>query len=195
MARTTFKFRLQRLLDVRIMREQLAQQELVRLRGVAAAEEQRMVDLQVYEQNLREQQRAPFQRGEDLDQFQMKRHFLETAIKENLQSQTAQRTVIQQAHQAVRGQQEVLKQRGIEVKALEKMRDNQREAHRLDQLREEGLFMDDLAGQGFLRRRVHAARVEEEEQIARLAAADAPPPPPASAPPPPVHPRTSEAAS
>jgi flagellar export protein FliJ len=194
-ARSTFKFRLQRLLDVRIMREQLAQQELVRLRQVVLAEEQRLRDMQQAEIDLREEQRVPFGRGDDLHQFQMRRHFLEQAIKDNVQGQTEQHSVIGRAQQAVRDQQDVLKQRGIEVKALEKMREKQREEHRLDQLREEGLFMDDLAGQGFLRRRTIATQVHAEEQLAReMAAADAPPPP-SAAPRPPDRPQTSEAAS
>lgn len=163
MARSSFTFRLQRLLDVRVMREQLAQQELVRLRQEAANEEQRLRDMQQAELDLRTEQKQPFSRGDDLYQFQMRRQFLEQAIKDNVQEQGAQQGVIARAHQAVADQQDVLKQKGIEVKALEKMREKQREEHRLDQLREEGLFMDDLAGQGFLRRRVQAARIAAEE--------------------------------
>lgn len=195
MARTTFKFRLKRLLDVRIMREQLAQQELVTRRGVVLAEEQKLRDMQQAETDLRDEQRVPFGRGDDLHQFQMRRHFLEQAIKDNVQGQTQQHDAIKRAQQAVVDQQDVVRQRGIEVKALEKMQEKQREEHRLDQLREEGLFMDDLAGQGFLRRRTIATRVEAEEAMAREEAAAMPPPPPAAAPRPPERSETSEAAS
>ena len=185
MARSAFRFRLERLLDVRIMREKQAQQELQARRQQVIAEEQRLEQMQQDELRLRTEQKAPFQRGDDLYQFQMRRHFLEKAIDDNVKEQTSQHGRIEQAKAAVVQQQEVVKQRGIEVKALEKLKDKQRDEHRLDQLREEGLFMDDLAGQGFLRRRKHAELVAAEETAAREAALAAAPPPPTSAPRPP----------
>ena len=185
MARSAFRFRLERLLDVRVMREKQAQQELQARRQQVLNEEQRLQEMQQEELRLREEQKAPFQRGEDLYQFQMRRHFLEKAIDENVKEQTNQHGRIQQAKDAVVQQLEVVKQRGIDVKALEKLKEKQREEHRLEQLREEGLFMDDLAGQGFLRRRSLAAIVAAEEAVAREEALAAPPPPPASAPRPP----------
>jgi flagellar protein FliJ len=163
MARSSFKFRLERLLDVRVMREKQAQQELQARRQQVVAEEQRLVQMQQHEISLREQQKEPFRRGDDLYEFQMRRHFLEQAINENVQEQTNQHGRIEQARQAVVEQQDVVRQRGIDVKALEKLKDKQKEEHRLDQLREEGLFMDDLAGQGFLRRRTQAARIAAED--------------------------------
>lgn len=193
MARTAFRFRLERLLDVRIMREKQAQQELQARRLQAQAEEQRLVDLQHREQQLREEQRAPFRRGEDLHEFQMRRHFLERAINESLQEQERQRGRIATAHQRVAEQIQVVTQAGIDVKALEKLKEKQREEHRIDQLREEGLFLDDLAGQGFLRRRALAERIAAEEDAVHAAMLEAPPAPPASAPPPPHD--TREAAS
>jgi flagellar export protein FliJ len=157
MARTTFRFRLSRLLDVRVMREKQAQQELLARRQQVTIEEQRLAKLEAEEQQLRADQRVPFQRGEDLYRFEMRRHFLEQAIKQSLTDQTAQKQRISDAQARVLEQIEVVKQRGIEVKALEKLETKQREEHRLDQLREEGLFMDDLAGQGYMRRRTIAA--------------------------------------
>lgn len=186
MARTAFRFRLERLLDVRIMREKQAQQELQARRQQVVAEEQRLEQMQSDELRLRAEQKAPFQRGDDLYQFQMRRHFLEKAIDDNVKEQGSQHGRIQQAKDAVVAQQEVVKQRGIEVKALEKLKEKQREEHRLDQLREEGLFMDDLAGQGFLRRRRQAALVAAEEAASREASLAAAPPPPSSAPRPPL---------
>ncbi len=193
MARSAFRFRLERLLDVRVMREKQAQQELQARRQQVAAEEQRLVEMQGDEIRLREEQKQPLERGGDLYQFQMRRHFLEKSIVENVQEQEQQHGRIQQAKDAVIEQQEVVKQRGIDVKALEKLKEKQREEHRLEQLREEGLFMDDLAGQGFLRRRTKAAMVAAEEAAAREAALDAAPPPPSTAPLPPT--RSEEAAS
>lgn len=193
MARTTFKFRLARLLDVRVMREKQAQQELQARRQQVVAEEQRMTQMQQEEIRLREEQKQPFGRGDDLYQFQMRRHFLEQAIDASMQEQISQQGRIAQAEAAVVAQQQVVKQCGIDVKALEKLQDKQREEHRLEQLREEGLFMDDLAGQGFLRRRKHAELVESEEAAARQARLDEPPPPPQTAPRPPT--QRAEAAS
>jgi flagellar export protein FliJ len=195
MARTTFRFRLERLLDVRIMREKQAQQELLARRQQVVAEQQRLEQMQGDEIRLRNEQKEPFRKGDDLYEFQMRRHFLEKAIEDNVKEQTAQHGRIEQAKAAVLEQQEVVKQKGIEVKALEKLKEKQREEHRLDQLREEGLFMDDLAGQGFLRRRKHAERVAVEEAAAKEAALAAPPPPPASAPRPPVAAPTKETGS
>jgi flagellar export protein FliJ len=167
------------------MREKQAQQELQARRQQVISEEQRLVQMQAEEVRLREEQKQPFQRGDDLYEFQMRRHFLEGAIKESMQEQVSQEGRIQQAKDAVVQQQEVVKQRGIDVKALDKLKEKQREEHRLEQLREEGLFMDDLAGQGFLRRRNQASMVAAEEQLARETALAAAPPPPASAPRPP----------
>lgn len=163
MARSSFRFRMQRLLDVRVMREKLAQSELLRLRQVAEAERQKLVVMQQQEQQLRAEQARPLERGEDLQAWAMKRVFLEKDIDAKVQEQTQQQGAIQRADQAVVAQTEVVKQRGIDVKALEKVRENQREVHRVDQLREEGLFMDDLAGQGFLRRRTKDERIAAED--------------------------------
>lgn len=154
---------MQRLLDVRIMREQMAQSELLRLRQEVVKEQQKLEAMRGEEARMRAEQARPLERGEDLFEFAAKRDWLEKAIKENGQQQTQQQGVIQKAERACVDQQDVVKQRGIEVKALEKVREKQREEHRIDQLREEGLFMDDLAGQGFLRRRSQAAMIAEEE--------------------------------
>lgn len=188
MARSAFRFRLERLLDVRVMREKQAQQELQARRQQVVAEEQRLVQMQQEELRLRAEQKEPFRRGDDLYQFQMRRHFLEKSIDESIKEQVGQQGRIQQAKDAVVQQQDVVRQRGIDVKALEKLKEKQREEHRLEQLREEGLFMDDLAGQGFLRRKTIAARVAIEEDAAREAALAAAPPPPASSPRPPADP-------
>lgn len=193
MARSAFKFRLERLLDVRVMREKQAQQELQARRQQVVAEEQRLQQMQGEELRLREEQKQPLERGGDLYQFQMRRHFLEKSIVDNVQGQEAQHGRIQQAKDAVVQQQDVVKQRGIDVKALEKLKEKQREEHRLEQLREEGLFMDDLAGQGFLRRKNLAAMVAAEEAAAREHALDAAPAPPTTAPLPPT--QDQEAAS
>lgn len=164
MARSSFKFRMQRLLDVRVMREQLAQSELLRLRQVLAAEQQKLEQIKAEEQRLRAEQALPFAKGDDLVEYVHRREWLEKAIKANVeQEQPAQHGAIRSAEQAVSDQQDVVKQRGIEVKALEKVKEKQREEHRVEQLREEGLFMDDLAGQGFLRRRTQRARIAAEE--------------------------------
>ncbi|MBC7459959.1 MAG: flagellar FliJ family protein [Thermoleophilia bacterium] len=163
MARSSFTFRLQRLLDVRVMWEQQAQSELQVRRQQVVNEQHQLVVLEGRELELREEQRQPLQRGGDLDEFHLKRHFLEQSIKENAQGQVQQQGRIAQAEQRVIEQVEVVKQRGIDVKAIEKLRENQREEHRLDQLREEGLFLDDLAGQGFLRRRTLKAQIAVED--------------------------------
>lgn len=131
------------------MREKQAQQELVVLRGKLATEEAALERLVAEEAALAE--RLVTIPGQALDL--QDRLFTENAIQRKRQEQRDQQGRIDQAGQAVRDQQAVVTQRGVEVKALEKLREKQVEEHRLDQLREEGIFLDDLAGQGFLRRR------------------------------------------
>lgn len=166
MARTSFKFRLKRLLDVRIMREKQEQQTLIKLRQIVVEQEQILVQMQASEQRLREDQKRPLERGDDLQEFAHRRAWLEQAINENLRNQSNQQNEIRKAEAAVVAQQAVVQQAGIDVKALEKVQDKKREEHRLEELREEGLFMDDLAGQGFLRRRTNEQRVAKEEEAA-----------------------------
>lgn len=170
------------------MREKQALQELQARRQQVVAEEARLVTMQQHEISLRRQQQEPLRRGDDLYEFQMRRHFLEQAIETSVKEQVDQQGRIRDAIDAVAQQESVLTQCGIDVKALEKLKEKQQDEHREQQLREEGLFMDDLAGQGFLRRRKHAQRIAAEEQVAKQRALDAPPPPPQSAPPPPSSP-------
>lgn len=146
------------------MREKQAQQELQARRQQLENEQRRLVQMQAEEHALREEQREPLGRGEDLHKYASRRHFLEQAIKENVQGQGAQQARIAQATAAVAAQEAVVRQAGIDVKALDKLKDKQREEHRLEQLREEGIFLDDLAGQGFLRRRAQAARLDAERE-------------------------------
>jgi len=171
MARTTFRFRLQRLLDVRIMREKQAQQELQARRAQVAIEQAALVELQAIEQALKRDLGRPLERGEDIHEYAHKRAWTEKLIKANGEEQTAQRGKIAQAEQLVVEQLQVVKQCGIDVKALEKLEAKQREEHRLEQLREEGLFLDDLAGQGYLRRRTIATRNDAEDATRRAGAA------------------------
>lgn len=166
MARTSFTFRLQRLLEIREMREKAAQQELIVLRHRLQDEQQKLVQLQADERRLHDSLTMPVGRVGDLQKLQNQREWTERAIKENQQAQRDQQRAISAAEAAVVAQQEVVKQRGIEVKALDKLRDKQREEHRIEQLREEGLFLDDLAGQGFLRRRQQAELIDSEERAA-----------------------------
>lgn len=170
MARTSFTFRLQRLLEIREMREKAAQQELIVLRHKLQDEEVALTQLIAEGVRLHDSLTMPVGRVGNLQQLQNERDWTERAIKDNAQAQVNQKRVIVDAENAVAAQQEVVKQRGIEVKALDKLREKQREEHRIEQLREEGLFLDDLAGQGFLRRRTQAQMIEQEDQEARDAA-------------------------
>jgi len=168
MARTSFKFRLQRLLEIRVMREKQAQQELQVRRFMLQQEEQKLVVLQQEELALVE--RMTLRPGQVLDVREQQ--LCAFAIEQKVKEQDSQRRKITKAEQRVEEQQEAVKQAGIAVKALEKLREKQLAEHREEQLREEAVFLDDLSGQQFIRqKRIKAELLAEEALLAESASA------------------------
>ena len=161
MARTSFKFRLQKLLEIREMREKMAQQELNRLRVVLEQEEKKLAQLEREEQAMIDQ--MTIQSGKRFDIHE--RYTLEFMVTKKRQEQEAQRPVIAEAERAVVAQRKVLTQCGIEVKALEKLREKKLEEHREEQLREEAIFLDDLAGQQFIRQARQRGEDDKEDAL------------------------------
>lgn len=156
-----FTFRLQRLLDQRISNEKRQQIELVRRRGVVAAEQRKLQELKDREQMILRRM-TPGQ-GEVLNI--QERTQCEYWLEQTMKEQVAQEGVLQQAMQAVREQELTVQKAGQDVKVLEKLKEKQREDFRVEQLRIEQYFLDDVANQQFIRR--------ERQDAERAAAAEA----------------------
>ena len=161
MAARSFTFRLQRLLDIRIMREKQARQELLARQAQVAVEEQRLEVLNAEAAALEDRMTPRVGEVVDFDEIRM----CTWALRAKQEEQAAQVHRIDQARHRVVEQQEELKQRGIEVKALEKLKDKQHEEFKQELLAEQAVFLDDLASQQYIRR-----TVEEEHHAAERAA-------------------------
>lgn len=165
MARKTFIFRLQRLLDIRIMREKQAQHELQTRRAQLVHEQDRLLAI-VAESAALERRMTP-RTGETIDFEEIR--LCAWALQKKGEEHTAQQQKILQAEQRVREQQEVVKQAGIGVKTLEKLSEKRREEFYHEELATEAAFLDDLASQQFIRRTTeaerHAGEREQEETL------------------------------
>jgi flagellar export protein FliJ len=93
------------------------------------------------------------------------RMMLERYVKTVQQDQERQKVQIQNAEQAVREQEAVLKQAGIDVKVLEKLKEKQLEEFKAEMLREEAYFLDDLASQQYIRAQETSARLASEAEL------------------------------
>ncbi len=158
MARTPFIFRLERLLDVRMMREKQAQQELLvridRLRQEEAVlEGLRQIGIELVN-------RMTPDPGEVIDIED--RQYTEIAIKQNLKQQQGQQQKIVSAERAVVEQEQAVKQARIDVKVLEKLKERKREEWHEEELRKQAAFLDDVSTQQFMRREAEDLRVLSE---------------------------------
>ncbi len=160
MAARSFTFRLQRLLDIRVMREKQARQELLARQAQLATEEQRL-EVLVAEAAALQDRMTP--RAGDLVDFDEIR-MCTWALRAKEKEQESQRQRISDAHARVNEQQDVLRQRGIEVKALEKLKDKQREEFQQELLAEQAVFLDDLASQQYIRQTAEIEALKEQAQ-------------------------------
>jgi flagellar export protein FliJ len=161
MARKTFRYRLQRLLEIRVMQEELERSKLLAAQQVVRNEQIRLEDLELEAAAYAARLMPAVGKAIDFEDILLS----EFALKAKEQECDAQRGVIAQKQQIVEQQKKVLKEASIRVKALEKLKERQLEEFREEQLREEGLFLDDLAGQQFIRQ-VQQERLLAEEQEA-----------------------------
>jgi flagellar FliJ protein len=162
MAARTFRFRLERLLDIRIMREKQARQELLARQAQLAVEEQRLEVLNAEAAALQERMTPRAGEVVDFDEIRL----CSWALKAKEAEQEEQRQRIAAAHQRVLEQQDVVRERGIEVKALEKLKEKQREEFNQELLAEQAVFLDDLASQQFIRREAQQERLAAEQEQA-----------------------------
>lgn len=161
MARTTFRFRLEQLLGIRVMREKQERSKLLALRIKVQEQEAALALLVAETDALIERMTIPS--GETFDVVE--RLMCERYLVVKRREQAAQQIRVQQAEAAVVAQQAVVSQAGIDVKALERLKERQQEEHRLEQLHEEAVFLDDLAGQQFIR---NFAKDNEDDEVAGM---------------------------
>jgi len=167
MAKKAFKFRLQRLLEIRVMREKQAQQELLVRRDRVRQEQAALQVLIDEEAALIARMSPPPGSMVDIEDIRLCEH----AAKRKREEQDTQQGKIQQAERAVNEQIIVLRQAGIDVKALEKLKEKQGAEHWEEMLHEEAVFLDDLAAQQYIRQGKHTVMLKAER--ASQASADA----------------------
>jgi flagellar FliJ protein len=155
----TFTFRLQRLLEIRELRERQEQQKLLVLMTKLQQEVDALTVMQDEEAALED--RMTIKPGEKLDIED--RVATARALETKRQQMRQQEKRIDAAEAEVAQQREVLKQARIAVKALEKLRERQLEEFREEVLREQAVFLDDISTQGFLRQRNTARRNAAED--------------------------------
>lgn len=147
MARKRFAFRLQRLLKVREIRERQAQQELVRRRIVLQQREAELAQLHAQADEMaRKLETRP---GETIDLHE--RLTTEYFLRRKHQEIELFQPKVDQARRDVEEQVPVVTKTGIDVKVLEKLEEKQREEFREETLRDEAIFLDDIAGQQYIR--------------------------------------------
>jgi flagellar FliJ protein len=157
----TFTFRLEKLLKVRILREQQAQAEVIAARVALQREEHKLAQLHTEADTIVEDMTP----GPTKPFIPHERLAWEHKLKQKKQEIEIQKPRIPAAEQFLRDKQQILTQRGIEVKALEKLKEKKQEEHRLELLREQAIFLDDLSSQQYIRqeaeRALRAAEAEE----------------------------------
>ena len=159
MARKTFKFKMQRLLNVRVMRKKQAQAELLTRKANLAREVEKLASMREEETVLVD--RMTLKPGQHLD-IQGRQETAYALEQHRKKINTQERTVIPKHEGLVAEQTEVLMQASIKVKALEKLEEKHREEFHEEQLREQAVFLDDLASQQFIRNRSEGERHAEE---------------------------------
>lgn len=147
MARKTFTFRLQKLLDIRVTREKLAQQELIVRQMKLRQELDKLEQLHQRERELIA--RMTPQPGEMINVDE--RWMCERYIKVVRKDQEMQQLNVDAAEKRVVEQEAVVTQARIDVKVLEKLKEKQREEFHAEMLREEAYFLDDISSQQFIR--------------------------------------------
>lgn len=161
MAKKNFTFRLQKLLNYRETLEKMARLKLAEAEHRLRVENEKMQEL-IDEENRAIAEITP-RKGQIVDP--LKRISTEGWLVEHRKRQTMQQWNIDEAQQAVVAAEAAHKKSMQDIKVLEKLREKQREEFRLEQLREEQIFLDDLASQQFIR--LAAAESREADALAR----------------------------
>lgn len=171
MAKKNFKFRLEKLLSYRVMREKLERQKLMAAEARLQDELNKKAMLDQQERNAIE--RITPKRGEYINPERIIQ--TEGWLVEHRKRQTMQQWDVDEAREAVNAQTLVHRKAQQDIKVLEKLKEKQLEEFRLEQLREEQIFLDDLASQQFIRQTVEAERraiIDTEKELVEAAEAE-----------------------
>lgn len=153
--RRRFVFRLARLLKVRRIDEKREIAKLAAAEAKLRSEQHTLDGMLRYEQELVAKLRLEV--GAEIDVHE-RWQYERMLDRHRTTTIPAQRQCVQAAEQAVVQQQLALAEARKKVKVLEKLEEKQREEHRVELLHEEQVFLDDVAGQQFVRAEMEAQR-------------------------------------
>jgi flagellar FliJ protein len=154
LATRVFKFRLEKVLDMRLQREKLLSKQYQELLAQAERERRFLLELQELQAERREEL-ARKQRGSVEVQEVMNYFTYLEALAERIEEQVIR--VREAEERAEEARQELLRA-SQERKAVEKLKEQQFEAWRKEQLRVEGVFLDEMASSRFNRTQAETAR-------------------------------------
>nr|WP_321402547.1 flagellar export protein FliJ [uncultured Desulfobacter sp.] len=136
-----FQFRLQSLLRYKCHLEQVAKQEMARAVADILACEQRITQLQNEKSSATDQLDALVEKGIGAGQFNRYRQFI-TGTDQTIMSERNRKTELEKILDKKR---EALKQRTVDKKSLERLREKQEREYTHDMLREEQKGLDEIA--------------------------------------------------
>lgn len=148
-----FKFRLQKVLEMREQKEKLLQQRFMELLAMAEYEKKELEKLyerqEEYRQQLAEKQQGNLEVHEVMNYLSYLEH-LADAIEE-------QKVVVREAEERAEEARLDLMRAAQEKKAVEKLRDKQYEDWMKEQQRAENIFLDEISSSRFNRKAGTAA--------------------------------------
>lgn len=136
-----FRFRLESLLKYKRHLEQVAKQETAQAVADVLACEQRMTELQNQRISATEQLDALVEKGMGAGRFNRYRQFI-TAMDQTILFERNRKTELEKILDEKR---EALKQRTIDKKSLERLREKQKREYTHEMLREEQKSLDEIA--------------------------------------------------
>jgi len=136
-----FQFRLQSLLNFKRHLEQVAKQDMARAVSDVLACEQRITGLQEDRAAAADQLESQVEKGMGADQFNRYRQFI-TALDQMLMGERQRKIELERILEKKR---DGLKQRTIEKKSLERLREKQAREYTHEMIREEQKSLDETA--------------------------------------------------
>lgn len=149
-----FKFRLEKVLDMRIQKEQRLQQRFQELLAMAELERQKLAALEERQQQYREELSQKQRGSVEVNEVMNYLSYLELLAEAIIQ----QTEILREAEERAEEARLDLVQASQEKKAVEKLKEKQLEEFNKEQLREEIIFLDDISSSRFNRNKVEAAR-------------------------------------
>lgn len=149
-----FKFRLEKVLDMRIQKEQRLQQRFQELLAMAELERQKLAALEERQQQYREELSQKQKGSVEVNEVMNYLSYLELLAEAIIQ----QTEILREAEERAEEARLDLVQASQEKKAVEKLKEKQLEEFNKEQLREEIIFLDDISSSRFNRNKVEAAR-------------------------------------